>query len=91
MKYLLLSLFLVISTSFSLNKPSDEIWIGTFQVYLSENKEFVIYYEGNYHSCFTKFVIDKLFESCDSMNNANKLDSLFQIDQIKLIKPKTWM
>lgn len=89
MKLLLLSILLFISTSFSSNKPIEDKWIGTFQVFENENSEFVIYYSGNYPECFTKYVIDELFVNCDSINNAIKIDSLIEINNIREIQPES--
>lgn len=86
MKILLLSAFLFISTSFSTNQLTDETWIGTFDIYMTENSEFIIYYNGNYHECFAKYAIDRLYISCDSMNRATGLDTIFEINNIREVE-----
>lgn len=87
MKYLLLTALLLLSTSFSTNKVQNETWIGTMEVYMTDNKEFIIYYRGNYSECFTKYIIDKLFEHCDSINENCRLDSILDIGNVREIKP----
>lgn len=87
MKTILLFLCLLISTSFSSNKPIEETWIGTFEVFQNEKEEFIIYYKGKYSECFTKFVIDRLFENCDSINRKINIDSLIEISDVHEVEP----
>ena len=85
MKYILFFMFMFLSSSFSYDTSNEEKWIGTFQVVVDNSGTFLIYYEGNYNECFTKFVIDKLFEQCDSINKCNNLDSILIFDGIRIL------
>jgi len=82
MKILLLSIFLLISTSFKTDKVSEKLWIGTIEVYLNDNDEFEIYYDGNYQRCFTLHIVKRIYAECDSIINAPYLDSLLQFQPI---------
>ena len=85
MKILLLSILLFISTSFSNNKANENILVGTFEVYMSDNS-FVVAYHGTYHECFSKYIIDELYQQCDSMNEMSRIDTVFKIENIREIK-----
>lgn len=98
-RYLLLIPFLFIATSFRV-QPSELIWIGTIEVFFDpETNEFIVSYDGNYNRCFTKYIIDHIYNDCDSLVNKEVLDEKFQwsepeIDSTKipidtcLIEPK---
>lgn len=73
MKYLLLIPLLFLSLSF---KPeTNPIWIGTIEVYFdSETSEFIVNYNGDYDRCFVKYLIDHIYNDCDSITDTNALD-----------------
>lgn len=93
-RYLLLIPLLFLSTSFKV-QPAERIWIGTIEVYFdAETDEFILIYSGNYQRCFTKYVIDHVYDDCDSLINKKILDEKFQwegseIDSCLEIKPKS--
>ncbi len=79
MKTLLLSLAFL-TLSFTTNQKNiDEVWIGTFEVFMNEDEEILIYYNGNYHRCFTKYLIDQMYPECDSITKNTGLDTLFKL------------
>ena len=83
MRYLCLILFLLLSTSFTKNEP-ELIWIGTVQVFFNpETDEFVLYYNGDYQRCFTKFIIDEVYNDCDSLIDINYLREKLQFKPTK--------
>ena len=82
-RYLCLILFLFLSTSFTKNEP-ELIWIGTVQVFFNpKTDEFVLYYNGDYHRCFTKFIIDEVYDDCDSLIDVNYLREKLQFKSTK--------
>lgn len=81
-RYLLLLPFLFISTSFVQN-TTERIWIGTIEVYFNpETNEFILSYSGNYNKCFTKYIIDHVYNGCDSIVDKKELDERFQWEDL---------
>lgn len=77
-RYLLLIPFLFIATSFRV-QPSELIWIGTIEVFFDpETNEFIVSYDGNYNRCFTKYIIDHIYNDCDLIIDNKALDERFQ-------------
>lgn len=82
-KYLLIFLLLLGSTSFSKMEP-EQVWIGTIQVFFRpETNEFILYYDGNYHRCFTKFIIDEVYNDCDEMIDEDYLRNQLQLHPVE--------
>lgn len=85
MKTLLLSLTFL-TLSFTTNQKNiDEVWIGTLEVYLQNDNTFVIYYDGNYSRCFTKYIIDQLYMDCDSIICKSGIDTSIIIEPPTII------
>jgi hypothetical protein len=77
-RYLLLLPFLFLSTSFIQNTP-ERIWVGTIEVFFNpETNEFILNYNGNFSKCFTKYIIDHVYNECDSLIDVKEMDSIFQ-------------
>ena len=60
---------------------------------LNENGEFELHYDGNYHRCLMKYVVDRLYTDCDTMVDFRKsFDELFPnlqpipVDTVKIEK-----
>lgn len=95
MRYLCLLFLLIVSTSFQEPK-NEETWIGSFDVFFNnKTNEFIVYYDGNYHRCFTKFIIDELNKDCEQIIDQNYLrenlkfkEDSDKTDSIILVKPK---
>lgn len=89
-RYLLALSLLLFSTSFKV-QPTENIWIGTIEVHFDpETSEFILTYTEDYNKCFTKYIIDHIYERCDSVINKEALDERFQWSDppIDTIKPK---
>lgn len=81
MKVLLISLFML----FSLNPKvqTEKEWIGTITVYMNEQDEIEVHYNGNYNRCFTLYLIKRMYSECDSTINEPYLDSIFEFVPLK--------
>lgn len=64
-KYLILLFALLLSTSFKIE--TQEKWIGTFEVFLNEENELVVYYRGTLPQCLSKKALDVVYENCDTV------------------------
>jgi hypothetical protein len=64
---ILLTLILISMLSVSFRPETQEKWIGTFDMYLDEQGDVVIYYRGNIPQCMGKKVIDFVYEDCDTV------------------------
>lgn len=93
MKYLCLFLLMFISTSANPPKKS-RIPIGELKVEFDlETNEFVVIYSGDYHRCFTKFIIDQIYDDCEELIDLNYLRERIQFtpkdsSKIDSVKPK---
>ena len=67
MKTLLVLFLLFCTTSFA-NKEPDERWIGSLDLFVNEDNEFILYYHGKYQYCYMKEVVDALYPECDSIS-----------------------
>lgn len=83
MRYLLLLPFLFLSTSF---KSEDErIWVGTIEVFFDpETNEFILTKTGKYDKCFIKYLIDHVYNGCDSIIDVKEMDGIFQWEDLSL-------
>lgn len=71
MKLLFLSIFLLFST----NQIQERHWVGSFDVYYYDDGTVEVKYDGNYKRCFTKDLIDQIFDDCDSSKIPVAIDS----------------
>jgi hypothetical protein len=83
-KILLLLPLLLLTTSFS--KQKDIVWVATFEIFVDDNGDAVIYYKGNVDHCTAKRIIEFVYVNCDTVPSVEdvKLDTV----TIKEKKPK---
>lgn len=79
-----------ISMSFQTSTKTEKTLLGTFNVYIDENDNFIVEYTGKYDACFTRYLIKRIYFECDSTINETYLDSMFQFVPVlpDTVKPK---
>lgn len=85
MKIILISILLLFATN-PKTKPPEPKWIGSFDIYMSNEYEFEVRYRGIYPKCTNLYIIERVFSDCDTILNRVELDSMFNFEPIIKIK-----
>jgi hypothetical protein len=86
MKTLLLTTFLLFATS---KVPVQEKeWLGSIHVFMTDDDQIEVQYNGNYQKCFVIYLVKRVCVSCDSTINEPYLDSIFNFQSIQREVPK---